>query len=630
MLRTQCGRGTALRGVSRSLAGNVSGFHSNPPWRSQMPNAPLDLDPSLQNLLRDADMTMAHKFNAHYPKERPPSHRHMELIEEEEESSSRGSRKSPAAEFGSRKIGAVVLPDQLQESVTRLIENSDKTMLHVDAKRIFGAGDDPADSKWDSQYDVKYKSHKQAYRHSERDGTAFASVALPAHFSAIYCVLDHIKQRLGPALRIERVIDWGAGTGSGLWATAYSFQASHGTDMEKLTLGDSKIQSYLGIDKRDGLVAIAKRLLQNVRRNDMIVSWEKSFQEDDRIPRSQARDVLALSAFSLSSIPTPSSRRALVKQMWESGAHTIVIIDHKTPVGFECVAQARQFLLDMGAKEVEDPQTADWDVRGCHIVAPCPHDGACPLYHPGNNRLLCGFEQRLQRPEFVRKTKHSGVGHEDIGYSYVVIRRGSRPPFDSSSHSVGKMGPISYDEVRKDTDIRSGLMLYPDTHANEEHIRAQEEDIRATEIATEQRDTPDSPENVEGSLRKHAYHWPRLVFPPLKRSGHIILDSCTPSGKIMRLTIPKSQGKQVYYDARKSGWGDIFPHLSKNKEVERYRPPVEGSTVKKGNDIGKRGVNMDDRKVKYSYEKLEKDIKKQKKDERLRRRRERDHSLDLS
>jgi hypothetical protein len=271
-----------------------------------MPNAPLDLDPSLQNLLRNADMAMAHKFNAHYPKEEPPSHRHMELIEqegitstswiEEEELGSRGSRKSPAAEFGSRKIGAVVLPDQLQESVTRLIESafissfpvgelktlldSDKSMLHVDAKRIFGTTDDTVDPKWDSQYDVKYKSHKQAYRHSERDGTAFASVALPAHFSAIYSVLDHVKQRLGSEWQIERVIDWGAGTGSGLWlvnallvhvplltshcrASAYSFQATHGTDMEKLSLGDSKIQSYLGIDKREGLVAIAKRLLQS-------------------------------------------------------------------------------------------------------------------------------------------------------------------------------------------------------------------------------------------------------------------------------------------------------------------------------------------------------------------------------
>ena len=33
--------------------------------------------------------------------------------------------------------------------------------------------------------------------------------------------------------------------------------------MEKLSLGDSEIQSYLGIEKREGFVAIAKRLLQS-------------------------------------------------------------------------------------------------------------------------------------------------------------------------------------------------------------------------------------------------------------------------------------------------------------------------------------------------------------------------------
>jgi len=95
------------------------------------------------------------------------------------------------------------------------------------------------------------------------------------------------------------------------------------------------------------------------------------------------------------------------------------------------------------------------------------------------------------------------------------------------------------------------------------------------------------------------------------------------------LTIPKSQGKQVYYDARKSAWGDIFPHSSKNKEVERYRPPVEGAAIKKGSDIGKRGANMNDREIKYSYKKLQNDIKNRKKDERRQRRRERSHSFDL-
>jgi len=54
-----------------------------------------------------------------------------------------------------------------------------------------------------------------------RDGTAFASIALPAHYAAIYAVLDHVKRRLEREWNVERVIDWGTGTGSGLWYDHY-------------------------------------------------------------------------------------------------------------------------------------------------------------------------------------------------------------------------------------------------------------------------------------------------------------------------------------------------------------------------------------------------------------------------
>lgn len=68
----------------------------------------------------------------------------------------------------------------------------------------------------------------------------------------------------------------------------------------------------------------------------------------------------------------------------------------------------------------------------------------------------------------------------------------------------------------------------------------------------------------------------------------------------MRLTIPKSQGKQAFYDARKSSWGDIFPHPSKNDPIERFQPTEEGTTSKqhsmqdaKGSDVGKRSKKRD-------------------------------------
>ena len=36
--------------------------------------------------------------------------------------------------------------------------------------------------------------------------------------------------------------------------------------------------------------------------------------------------------------------------------------------------------------------------------------------------------------------------------------------------------------------------------------------------------------DLQAQLRQEAYQWPRLIFRPLKKSGHIILDSCTVEG----------------------------------------------------------------------------------------------------
>ena len=96
---------------------------------------------------------------------------------------------------------------------------SDKAKLHVDAKRLFYDEDlgRAAEYGWETIYDQKYNSRTQASRHAERDGTAFATIALPAHYTAIFSIFDHLKRRLGPTWEVGRVIDWGAGTGTGLW-----------------------------------------------------------------------------------------------------------------------------------------------------------------------------------------------------------------------------------------------------------------------------------------------------------------------------------------------------------------------------------------------------------------------------
>ncbi|KAL0577279.1 37S ribosomal protein S22 [Marasmius crinis-equi] len=592
-------------------------FSLSKPARRQ-PNPSLELDPTLQALLKDVDISLAQHKTSDYlepreldilPLDQGRSEPVMGYSEEEVDWSSESlERKSPAAVFGSTRVGAMVLPIELQNSINILINDSDKSLLHTDAKRLFTEDQESsADGEWNTTYDTRYKSWKQTSRHAERDGTAFASVALPSHYSAIKSVLGHLKHRMDPDWKIQRVIDWGAGTGGGLWAALHTFQDNFTSDMEVLKASDASLTSYVGIEKRDGLVSIGKRLLRNIDTENTAVSFQRSFREENKTPRSIGHDTLALSAFNLSSLSTDIARKALVKEMWESGAHTLVLIDHNTKVGFESIAEARQVLLNMGRKETQDPETADWPIRGSHVVAPCPHDGECPLYGHGSTRFVCGFSQRLQAPSFVRHTKHSKVGHEDTGYSYVVVQRGERPP-KSTTHS-GRIGAVGMRQLAKqaqDSVPIKELSLHNE-HEEPSAEPTHKHELAEISVAPETRSTAE----LDASFRKESFYWPRLVFPPLKKSGHIILDSCTAEGKygkIMRLTVPKSQGKQPFYDARKSNWGDIFPHETKNKPQVRFPAGARDNNFRKGSDIGKRNDSFRE-KSKTSYEAVAESLK---------------------
>ncbi|TFK56512.1 Rsm22-domain-containing protein [Heliocybe sulcata] len=604
MLQSRCSG--SLRVVAgQTLRVSRAGFASTSLRCSTQPNTPLNLDPSLQALLKDVDISLMRAKSGAPLVEgsmRPNPARELEVYDDlsddeelqwDDEASEvegllqrgRDTRKSPAAHFGSGRIGSVVIPLELQNSINRLIADMDKPMLHQDAKRLFL--DDEAGG-WFAAYTKKYNSYEQRAEHYKRDGAAFASIALPAHYSVIYSVFDHVKRRLGPDWKVGRVIDWGAGTGSGLWAAAHSFQSAD--EMIDSQLALSSVVNYIGIEKREGLLSMGKRLLQSINLGNMNVSWQRSLHEGDSVERADGGDVVALSAFQLSSLPTTFARKDLVKEIWESGANMIVLIDHNTTEGFENIAAARQKLLAFGRKELKNPtfDSLPAELKGAHVVAPCPHDGVCPLHHPGSTRLVCGFSQRMQRPEFVRKTKHSGVGHEDIGYSYVVIRRGQRPGVPETK--VGRIGAVGRRELEK--AAQDGEPLKELKLAEEHHEPVTDHaDVHVAGV-TALAEAEGTHEELQAQLRAEAYNWPRLVFPPLKRSGHVILDVCAPDTQLLRMTIPKSQGKQPYYDARKSGWGDIFPHEPKNKPQIRYQPTRAkrkgGTTATEGSNIGKR------------------------------------------
>jgi ribosomal protein RSM22 (predicted rRNA methylase) len=65
-------------------------------------------------------------------------------------------------------------------------------------------------------------------------------------------------------------------------------------------------------------------------------------------------------------------------------------------------------------------------------------------------------------------------------------------------------------------------------HAATTSLEAPKEDL-GVEVSENGPDEDDGAA-LQHVFREEAFAWPRLVFPPLKKSGHIILDACTAEG----------------------------------------------------------------------------------------------------
>lgn len=133
------GTRASLRVLACSTRSTVSAFSSTAGAHvASQPKPSLTLDPSLKSLLHDVDISLMPK---HTGIEDPTSTsaRELQALENEEgeveyydlgpgdypieeHAQRREDRKSPAARFGSDGVGTVVLPSELQRTVTALIE----------------------------------------------------------------------------------------------------------------------------------------------------------------------------------------------------------------------------------------------------------------------------------------------------------------------------------------------------------------------------------------------------------------------------------------------------------------------------------------------------------------------------
>ena len=149
-----------------------------------------------------------------------------------------------------------------------------------------------------------------------------------------------------------------------------------------------------------------------------------------------------------------------------------------------------------------------------HFVAPCPHEGMCPLALTG--RDWCHFVQRVRRtPHKVYNKGSKRRFLEEEKFSYLAMRRAP--------------GPRTKYRVEQDA---------PTPH-------------------------------------EKSYFWPRVMFPVIKAGGHSLIDVCSAPQNFERLSATKSKGHGFGFRwSRKAMWGDLwrFPRRVARPEARPYVP----------------------------------------------------------
>lgn len=213
---------------------------------------------------------------------------------------------------------------------------------------------------------------------------AYLEVRLPATFAADRRIFQEIAT-LMPGWQPRSVLDLGAGPGTAMWAAAEIFSAIETftlMERDRRTLDAGKrIAAGSGIESLRNAVWLQSDLA------------ERDGQDADLVVVSYALGEL-----------TPQQRESAIRSAWSRTQALLAIVGPGTPHDFQIMLAARTLLL----------------AEGAHILAPCPHELACPM---AAAKDWCHFAQRLERTSDHRRLKTGTLGYEDEKFSYVIATR---------------------------------------------------------------------------------------------------------------------------------------------------------------------------------------------------------------
>lgn len=211
------------------------------------------------------------------------------------------------------------------------------------------------------------------------ESVAYAVSRMPATFAAA----DFVLRRL-PDIGAKSLTDVGAGTGAVVWAAGKLFD----------------LNEILCLESEPAMIQTGEKLTDACGDGFKVPPVWRRFDltRDDIAPAD-----IVTASYVLNELPESEREKALLK-LWAATKKALVLIDPATP---DCFARMKSFRTRL----IEN---------GAFIVAPCPHQNACP-------NDWCHFARRVQRSKLHRAMKSGDAPFEDEKFTYLIAARKKFP-----------------------------------------------------------------------------------------------------------------------------------------------------------------------------------------------------------
>lgn len=242
---------------------------------------------------------------------------------------------------------------------------------------------------------------------SQDDVLAYAAYRMPATYAVVHAALQRVHTRV-PEFQPSTLVDVGAGTGAATWAATQVWPA-----LERVTL----------LEQSADAIEVGTRIMANSECGALQSATWQRWRLSTIDPDAVTADI-AIASYLLGELT--DDQRVLLVALLMKCAPTVVLIEPGTPAGYARIMSARAALVD----------------DGFTVVAPCPHDLACPMLERGD---WCHFAERLERSRLHRVAKAGELSYEDEKYSYVAATRtpAHRPAARILRHPQLRKGLVS-------------------------------------------------------------------------------------------------------------------------------------------------------------------------------------------